>query len=1671
MTNFLAALADQINSQFSIGENNDQSLNAVIDGQNVKYGKLGDFASKFDQSAQRKYVENGYLRVDPYNTDPKQMEILLQEPNATVLLKKRMFNSIAENFRPDFMDSDEKLYFKAMKVLFQNKCRQISSLEKLSKIQKITSGVGNIDAQLVPIIITLTDSMNSGTNSDFFGTLSGADPFAQSKDVSNFTKSIDRLKKVYAFNSTNMTTTWVTDTTNLFQSQFGEGTGVIEITNFTSLNTNVTLDIKNPGGFTLNIVDPYESMLITDYDIEVALSDATNSFYNHKSFQFGQDSVEQVINDNTNRLNQLRSARGASHISFKIDPDTLLGKRVTAILDRIGLELQFTYDSSGGTLFPGLGGAGKSVQVTQDYLRGGEVAGEDGLDINRQPTIGPDNNIRALVPDSELGVFSKLVSAIFQKIELDANSRNAFQTTNKLTNYARRKLRFNFSGKLIIQPMDQVHIYLGSKSRYDNKLLSGLNNMFTGNGILQNLNKTFIDFKNAFDTLFNPSNGNLQAEKSVYVGAEFPTFLWSLIRNQFVVEKEGAHVFGGVVERASDSWSEGKFTIDVTGKDNSAYFEMGKVNFKPSVDAFNGVIFDPLTPFKTNFDTITSTAKDNTPELLDENKYLLGNAGQRAIVKAKLGPNAGKPVTLDNYIQDRSIDPVTGRINRIFYAPDGLVYKWKEGIGVFVQFGSSLDINTFDKVGVPNTYNDPFAGQDVMNVISLLITGQPYNFATYWKTTANLYGFNKDPQSQQDSMYSFISALSQNLTRNNALWGNFIPFKSLVVDEQSFSKALQSQFRINQKNNELDAQLEKLKDLNRKANLLGADNIFSTDSSSKFSSDFLTVQAEANTLIDQINKNIADLQASDKSFLVTVGPDTSFDYNNFLDSSKISNDASSAELRRLLRRQINYLTRRMSYNVRANEDKNLFIVDDYYDKDFDIAAYNSSLTDGLSLYNNDFNSVKEKIILAAELLNLEVFCDTQGHIRVRPPQYNRMPSSIFYRMMYLKDAYGVQIFPQFLDDLFNTQIESLREQLEIIEDTIRLDCAVLGYNDDAGAIQFILSNGSTDASGDSFAFISGENGLITDVSGLLQAANPDQRDSAKDQSIQIFDSISNQAVSTKDIYTNTQRYSSIVQSLLKQSLQQEGTAVNPITNFNQNTRIDDLITRIQTKSGQKIPRDYFITTNDDGIEGVELPAGTTIDVFKVTKDLSEKISNRQKVLKLFYNAIKNSSEFKSLDTSSDTSNKFLTQGVYGNKNIPEVYEHMIEDESYDDYGPGSGSRYIIKRAQIKSIQISENPPDYTTVEVQGTLNNFDPKALPPGLTSFPSGGNGLVTALAIDYDMWRNYGFRQPAVINVPFLSDPTTQCAPYASMILSRARKNILRGTITISGNEYMQPGEVVYLQDRGMLFYVTAVRHNITIGGSFTTTLDLSYGHTPGEYIPTTLDVIGKMIFNNRDVAGFSVQRQSNSGNESSLGVVVKDPNQNGTLSQFNTGQETQTINPYSTTNSQTINNILYIVAARLNSNASSSSPSLATVELRIYRDQNNEVSQDVRDFAQQVKDNLTNPDAGPKQVPSLNQPFTNPAIDSNYVKIVEVNLDDTIDRRSPSQKALDMSRNLIAANQVSGGASLPDNDDGGTSLNTSGDNTQNDSLRVALFSYIVDCWIKFENISTQSTTTTGS
>jgi hypothetical protein len=1654
MSDFLGQLASQMASQLSLGENQTHDLDAVIDGSNVKYGALGDFAKVIDQSAERRYVEEGYLRWDPYNTTPKQFEILMQEPSATILVKKRMFSSIADNFRPDFMNNDEKLYYKATRILFQNKCNQIAALEKLAKIAQITAATGSISDQLIPIIITLADQINYGGplsrvpfSSGLFGSLPDSNPYS-TNSVGVFASVIDKIRKIYAFNSSAQYTSWIVDNMNLFQSTLGQGTGVIEITNFTNLNTNVTVDMESGGNFNFTISDPYEAMVITDYDIEIALSDATNLFYNNKTFQFGTQSADHIIQTKKAQLNQVRANRNASPLTINVDPNTVLSNRVTVIVDRLGKELVFSYNASGG-VFPGLGGSGNSVSVSPDYLQGGAALGYDGLSTSHQT-----NPIPGIGNESELDLFKALIAAIYNKIQMDANSQNAFQNTNVNTNYARRKLRFNFSGQLIIQPMDVVHIYINSKSRFDTKVLSGLNNYLSGLGILQNLNNTITDFENSFDALFRPSGSiPLQVEKVAFVGQNFPNFLWALMRGNFVSENEGTHVFAGLVDSVSDNWRDGKFMIDVRGKDNSLYFEQGKVNFKPAADVFNGSWFDPLTPFQTSFDTISSDYTSQTPTLLAENQAILSTP----TVKSKLGPFAGVTMTTPNMIQDKSIDPLTGLVTQTFYAPDGLVYTWREGIGVFTQAGLSTNINDPNRVGSPNIYQEPFAGQDVMNVLSLLITGVPYNFATFYRGVLGDGKYGLDPHTNLSGAFAFINSLTKQLRKNNTLWGNFIPFKSLSVDESSYVVAQLNQFTITQYNKQLDQQIAKLQTLQQQSVLFEAVKNYAPGFPTA-NPNFVDVSTQIANLTKDINNTITNIKNQQSSFYRQVGNDPSFDYSAFIDSGSINNAITDPQIRQQLRKKINFITRRMSYNVRANEDKNLFIVDDYYDKDYDILAFESSINNNFKSWNNEFTSVKEKIISVAKLLNLEVFCDTQGHIRVRPPQYNRMPSSVFYRMMYLKQTLGIQIFPNYLNQLFTDQLEGLKTQIEIIEDEIRLDTDLItiangssNFSDDHAT--FYINSGISYGSGQ-FVFLTDRaTGTLTDVNALVQQANSDVVQNQIPTSLASYSLIASQA-GLNNIFNNIARYTTINSTIQAQKQAQSGNNVvsNTVTS---NTDVNMLINRIQQKSGQKLNPSDYIVNGLNNIKDIVLPANQTIDIFKTTADLQAKISQRQKIVKLFYSTLTNMAELKSLDTDSSVSNQLVTPGGYGNTNIPEVFEHMIEDESYDDYGPGSGSRYIIKRSQIYSISIAANPPPYTYIEVQGILDPYlaDPSSLPQDLNFFPLGGNGMVTAAAIDYDMWRNYGFKGQSSIQVPFLSDPIKQCGPYAAMLLSVARKNIFRGSVTISGNEFMQPGEVVFLEDRGMLFYVTSVQHNFTEGASFTTTLELTYGHTPGEYIPTVMDFIGKLIYKNKNDGSFVIQRQDNSGNEVNIATFTMAPNNDvnskALSNALNAGGADQTPNPTSEFNSKELANLLWQAAYEINQNGTDGNNVETSIEIRIYSD-NDEPDPFVYQFAENIKSQIAGFSSGPKN----SSPFStsiddiDTAIPDYYISIELVNLLDTTDRRSPSQKAWNAARNILA-NSNSG------------SLNPA----SNDALRKALFSYIVDVWIVRTPVNSQT------
>jgi len=1597
----------------SFGQTENQSLSSVKDGVKIPFGALGDFAKKIDKSAIRSYTDDGFLRTDLFNSKSRQLEILMQEPNATVLIKKKMFSSLSNNFRPDYMSEDEKLFYKASKLLFKNKCGEISALEQLSKINRVLELDSSYTEQFLPAILSAVDSL-TGVGAEF--------PGLSTNNVSGLEYILgitNKIKSILSFSNQSKITTWLTDLND-------EGTGVIELTNVSSFNTTGTLETGG-GSASLTISDPYNKMLVTEYDIEKAISDATDSFYNKSFFKFSLRQTEDLLASYLLRFNELRNSRNASPISFKINANTVLSKRVVAIVDRIGVEIQFDFQQS----------VNPTTDVKDEYLVGG-ILGNDGLDPVGKSTVNID--FIANTKQSELYLFKEIISTIFTKLALTSGSQNSYQLRNAKTNYARKKMRSMFLGQNIIQSMDEVRIFVSSKSQYDSKVLAGLKSQFSGLNIAQKFASSVYDLKNQFSSIFNPdSNLDLQSEKAVYVGSSFPDRLWVYLRNLFVSNTDGICIFAGLVSSTGTSYSPNSgYSVRVNCKDNTGYLEMGKVNFNPGADNFNGAIFDQLTPFKTKFDQITTNFNNEIPELLDENKIILGTASQ--LLKFKAGPGIGQYVTESNFISDITINPTTGQKERFIYAPDGMVYNWKQGIGVYVAFGNSLDINDPNKVGIQSIFKNPFAGQDVMNVISLLVTGRPYNFINYWKAVTNLDGFQSDPLANKNGANSYFANLQNELTKNNVLWGNFIPFKTLTINEEAYAKVLSAEITINKQVAELNDKLQEYQVLDTKNYLLSGRKVLGNPNIGGNPSELSgPVVERMNQLKKDIEKLQQEITVSDNSNfgLSIIGNDVIFDSDDFINDESKEKSLSNEAGRRNIRRRVNELTKRLAWKVRSNTDNNLFIVDDSYDKDYDFAAFESNFND-LSLYNNEFTSVLEKIKLVTGLLNLEFYADTQGNLRVRPPQFNKIPSSVFYRLINLKKEYNMQLYPQFLDSLFRSQLDGLRQKIEVIEDEIRLFFAFIDINTDFDIkLYFIKLDSTSEVGSIPFDFITNEQGIISSYDTLVKTNDPDIFE--QDETLQI---ISSQALSNRSYYTPKVRSEFILSTFTPEERSKYDNASSIIGS----ERVDVLKQRLKTKTGKPVNIDDLYFNIDAAGNNLK-----QIDRVQITNFIANKLSERQRAVKTFYNSLKNSIELRTID-NDDVSNSLLTPRVsFGN--APEILEHLIEDESYDDLGPGSGARFILKNSAIKSLEFSEQEPEFTAVQANGSFNQFESINGGSDLTTAIESNLGLSSAFAIDYDLWRKYGMKSTSPVNVPFLTDPRSQLSPYATTLLLRARKNILKANVTIAGNEYQQPGDVVYLEENQLLYYVKSVSHNFTYGSSFTTNLTLEYGHSPGDYIPNVFDTVGKVIYNNKDSIDFINYRQDNYLGETHIGTIILD--ENSPFSVNINKDNNQFISKYSKHNSKTIQDILNTIAYQMNINNVKNNPIEAKIELRIYKDESYTPPDNLVKLREDVKQLLT----GQKE--TFNQSDTGKlkiTISKEYIDDNFVDLSNEDDPRSPSQQAINIARDIYskgdmksdleideAFNSVSGGSNLP--------------SRSADGLKRTLFKYVIDCFVKFE------------
>lgn len=1615
------ALLGSINAQYGVPSTSSGNDPNAFNPANV----VAQALNPFNPNTQRQYIETGTIR----NIRPRNMELIMQVPDVTVLVKKRLFSSLSENYRYDLMNEDEKLFIRASKILFQNKTKAIAAYERLTKLQTVAVNTGIVNDFVFGAALASVDVLNS----------------IKPGLIDDQTQAtFDTIRKVKAFSDPNYETTWLVDgSIPYLSSDLGPGTGVIELTNVSSVNCKTSV-VFGGGSANLSIEDPYKLMIITKEEIDQAIAAAGNFFNNQSFFKITESQLTDTIQQLREQFAQTRAARGASPIQFITDTSSPLFNQVRAVIVNEAKEIIFSYSG-------GLVGVGGSVDIDPSAFQ--DVNGLQGI---------------------EIGLFQQIITNTYILQGLNKTTTDQIKNFNEQTNYVRRKMWLHYAGKAIIQPMDVIHIYISSKTLVDDKIEKGLNSSFTGNSTLNSLNNAVNGLESSLDNLSSYFSGGggqnsySDIEKNIIAGPDFPSWLWASMRNDFTRQAAGTHVFAGVVNEAPHNYSNGKYTLTVSANDNTTYFTFGQINVNPSVDVFDSDLYDPLTPFKLDFDASSGFAMGELPPLLDENIRLLSSGS----VKAKLGRFKGLTIDQSFYPLPNAEQVAANVFRQKLTDPDGFCYRWKEGIGSLTMFGEPHATGTFRPNTAPALTANPFAGQDVMNVLSLLITGQPYNFNNFMRAAITSGALSRNELTNESLSSSYFRGLINDLSKQNQTWGNFMPFKKLIVNESAYQFLASGQFDLSTANRQINSLLEeRAKRFDELTTILpqfannpqfykvGAGGTPIVDASvggqidiaslAKLGADIIQLDSQIQQQQNDFTNHLqsANIQQTDGT-LTIFGNDISFDPTITSSSNSLTPDQQTRQ-RDEFRKHINSLTKRLLWKVKGNEDQNLFVVDDSYDKNYDIQGFEAALSDGLKTFNSTYTTVFEKIRGVAEILGLEVFADSQGHIQVRPPQYNRMPSSVFYDMLRQKKQKGIQIFPDYLESLFINQIEGLTDQLEIVEDEIRIRCAALGATNDNDAEKLLngssvgnhgKAQGSTD-----FVFVTDEiTGLLggKDLRSLLLEANPELKETFAD-------------LAGAELNTLQVKISGAVKATVNFDVVKQVSVVNSSSVFQgvNNSVVDTIAkigARLAQKTNQPAPTLQSLLSNNRILKG---SGQSQLDVLNLTEQISQFIAERQYQIKLLANAIRNLDQGIQLNTNSDVGQNYLYPSLNTKDSdlFPEIIEHMIEDENVDDYGLNAGKRYVLTDSRIISLICNERPPPWTVVEVDGQLAS--------GLVSGPSGlqigngGNAISTAFAADYDMWRMYGFRGHNAVQVPFLSDPDAQCAPYAVYLLNRARKDIFQAEATVVGNEFIQPGEVYYIEDRDLLYYCESVQHSFTYGGSYTTQLSLRYGHNPGEYIPTMLDIIGKGLYTKKNQS--NLVRHVRNGNATGATHIASLALDNSALS---ASVDNLIQGTYGSQNKTNLTNMMLATSGLL---TPTSLGDQVNLEVRIYYNSKqgfSSANSNLQNAANTIKNWVVDPtQPGTTQSGVIPLPSNQQPIDKSRITIANVDLGKDTETRSPSSLAWSLAR-IVAQNNAAINFDLNNN------AQTSTTELQ------SLFGNVIDIWAVFsspdQNI-TQSTT----
>lgn len=1321
------------------------------------------FLKRTDELFRNSFVEDGvepapgYSFFSPSFSNLKQVtkrRVYSQRARATIFIKKRLFSTLKNNFDIRFMDQEERLFLRAAKALFKRKCDEIAFYENLISLEGIKEKQGflNIDDFLDNYIeyffnlleLGFVGSDTTSIMSSVFGTLR-TDPTID---------TLLRLRERNLRSKPNKFTTWIVDSHNYDFAGLGPGVGVIELNLVSSFNSSITNRTGSQGQCTINIEDPYRLTMITESDIEIAVRSATSA----------TSSMEQVLN----QMSSLNYAR-ATQLDEELNA-------LRAIKNRSPINFEYSRD---GSPYP----IGIVVET-------GEIFNAFTIDsISDNQKFEPIEKTRAV---------QILDLLMFYKQSLLSAAR-LYKNINEDLAPVRKRMRKEFLGHSIIQHMDGVSIFVNSNTRDETPAYTGMPT------------ETQEILRNRRDTL---SLKAIQEEWEILSRdtsntASFSFEIYKMFRNPSFWRTDGVAVFTGLVSDINSTYTaESGFSLSITAKDNTEYLKISRFTSNPSMLRPEGILEDPLTPFDLQVSNASGLVT-STPQLSKENLDRL------AYLRFDDGPFLGNKINNENQLLRNKSQQGNESIITMQHVP-GLVYKWKEGI-----ISATLNVNTnkppdgggssindlISTYGI-SVMSDPFAGLDTADIISILVTGQPYNYISFLKHSVDSGNYSTDPGSNSKFYFNYLFDF---LNREKFVYGNFIPAKSSIVSQSDASSAYRlKQFTDRQiaSLNLLQTKLAELQD--RQRSLSGG-----SQADSPINKDIKDFQEQISNIKREIDSKLNNSNLPENIKLQILGNEVVLN---------VEEDANEYEK---INRGLRYRLKKKPEDVRYNIDENFFVVSEEYDQDVDIQAIVRQLKDSpANLFSNqtsDYKAPYDQCRAVADTINFEFYADANGNIVFQPPQYNKTPLSLLVKMFKNTGADGTSMLPDFLKELFSSEPQYAgSSRIGVVKKEIHVkELRIME--------KIFLSGGSY--TGGQF--------------GISYVLNSDYN---IDESL---------------LFSEAERANaaSFAQSLFATNLNYPFVDVEKV--------IIEII-KIRKKIGEEEGNIKFKNLDPENLKDVDDVAlevakcsnqdkNQNANLLALKNSILALISQRQYLLKLYSRLLSTERELVEMTTTSrgqlgqrDLNESVLSRAssLFGNSSdlplIPKAMRKLVENDYTNDDGWASGKRFIINDDVVMQSNLNVQAPQFCRIDVTGQTDFIGGQVE----SSIP----GYFWAGATDFDLWRQFGYRGTQAITRPDFSNAETQCAPYAVFKLLEQRAMLHSGSITIMGNEFYKPGDVVFVNHKGLLYYVTAVSQNFNFtSGSLSTTLTLSYGRPLGEYIPTPLDIIGKTVLNqNRNIFG---------------------------------------------------------------------------------------------------------------------------------------------------------------------------------------------------------------------------